>query len=88
MKGYDFGLVGRTRTDGHAGVIHELSRVAGHTPQHVVKRGDLFDPSCAAVLFAPTTWPIAKTKVARARHGRRAPCQTVRIAFEAGWGTW
>ena len=62
MKGYHFGQVGGN--DGNAGVLHKFSRVAGATPpQHVVKRGDLFDLWCATVPFAPTTCPKKKEKL-------------------------
>ena len=62
----------------------------GIAPQHVVKKGNPFDPSRAAVPLAPTTCPEKeKKKRARARHGLRVPWQLVKIEFEAScFGTW
>ena len=87
MKGYDFDQVGGN--DGHAGVLHKFSRVAGAypPPPHVVKTRDPFDPSCAKMPLASATCPKKKTGT-RARHGLRAPCQRIRIEFEADWGRW
>ena len=50
------GTISVKGNDGHAGVLHKFNRVAGaYHPQHVVKRGDHFDSSCATVPLAPTT---------------------------------
>ena len=64
MQGYDFGKVGGK--DGHAGVIHKPSRFAGaYLSQHVVKRGDPSDSSCAAIPLASTTCSKRKKKKVR-----------------------
>ena len=39
MKGYDFGQVGGN--DGHAGVIHKFSRVAGAYPPNMWSKGGI-----------------------------------------------
>ena len=62
MKGCHFDQLGGNY--GHAGVLHKSSRVARAYPRnHVVKRGDHFNPSCATVPFAPTTCPPPKKKL-------------------------
>ena len=86
MQGYDFRQV--RGNGGHAGVIHKIvnSRVAGAYPPNMQsKEGIILTPRAprSTALFA-----LTKKNVVRARHGLRAPCQRVRIEFEAGWGTW
>ena len=84
MKRYHFGQVGETY--GHRGVLQEFSEVAGAYRSNLVsKEGIILTPRAprSTALFA-----LTKKNVVRARHGLRAPCQRVRIEFEAGWGTW
>ena len=85
-KGYVFG-----QWWSMGGSVEHLSRFAGsYPPQHdtVVKGGDAFAPSSAAVQLGPRTYSKKKKNGVRARHGLQASCQRFGIAFEAGWGTW
>ena len=64
MKGYDFGQVGGN--DGHAGLIHKFSRVAGAYPANLWSKGGILSTPPARRCRRPNNEPEKKKKKLRA----------------------
>ena len=73
MWGYDFGQVGAN--DGHAGVIHKVSRFAGAFPPNMWSKGGIPKTPRAPRSRQPQQRARKKKrKYVRARQGLRTPC--------------